>query len=45
MTPAAGARVLVEATAGAQVRTIKGAGHMAMVEMPDETLAALAEVC
>ncbi len=45
MTPAAGARALIEAVADARVRELAGAGHMAMIEAPDATLAALAEVC
>ncbi|MBI1245963.1 MAG: alpha/beta fold hydrolase [Alphaproteobacteria bacterium] len=45
MTPAAGGRALADAIPGALVRTVPGAGHMAMIERPDETLAALAEVC
>lgn len=45
MTPAAGAKSLIEAVAVARVRELVGAGHMAMIEAPDATLAALAEVC
>ncbi|MBL8833480.1 MAG: alpha/beta hydrolase [Rhodospirillales bacterium] len=45
MTPAAGARALIAATKDARERTLAGTGHMAMVEAPDATLDALAEVC
>jgi pimeloyl-ACP methyl ester carboxylesterase len=45
MTPATGGRALAAATPGARVRMLEGTGHMAMVESPDETRAALAEVC
>ncbi len=45
MTPASGAKSLIEAVADARVRELAGAGHMAMIEAPDATLAALAEVC
>jgi len=42
MTPPAKARDLARAIEGARVVTIVGAGHMMMIERPDETLAALA---
>jgi pimeloyl-ACP methyl ester carboxylesterase len=45
MTPPAGAAVLVKATPGAREHRLVGIGHMAMVEAPDATCAALAEVC
>ena len=45
MTPAAGARTLIEAVAGARECLLASAGHMAMVEASDAVLAALAEVC
>lgn len=41
MTPAARARPLQTAIAGLRVVILPGAGHMMMVERPDETLAAL----
>lgn len=44
MTPASRARPLQQAIAGLRVITLPGAGHMMMVERPDETLAALAEI-
>jgi pimeloyl-ACP methyl ester carboxylesterase len=45
MTPAAGGRALADAIPGARLHTVAEAGHMAMIESPDETLAALAGVC
>lgn len=41
MTPAKAGRKLAAAIDGAQAETIAGAGHMMMLEKPDETLAAL----
>jgi pimeloyl-ACP methyl ester carboxylesterase len=41
MTPLKSGRALAEAITGAQVTVLKGVGHMAMVEAPRETLAAL----
>lgn len=43
MTPPRAARPLVDAVNGAQSTVISGAGHMMMVEKPDETLDALIE--
>lgn len=45
MTPASGGRALADAIPGGRHVTIGNAGHMAMIEAPDETLAALAEAC
>ena len=44
MTPAARARPLAAAIAGARTTVLPGCGHMIMVERPDETLAALADI-
>jgi pimeloyl-ACP methyl ester carboxylesterase len=44
MAPLKGARALAGAIAGARLVTLKGAGHMMMVERPDETLDALREL-
>ena len=44
MTPASRAKPLAAKIAGARVTTIAGAGHMMMIERPDETLTALAQV-
>jgi pimeloyl-ACP methyl ester carboxylesterase len=45
MTPPAGARALVEALSDVRQTVLPGIGHMAMVEAPDATLAALAQAC
>ena len=44
MTPAARARPLAAAIAGSRTTVLPGCGHMIMVERPDETLAALADI-
>lgn len=44
MTPAARARPLAAAIAGARTVVLPGCGHMIMVERPDETLARIAEI-
>jgi pimeloyl-ACP methyl ester carboxylesterase len=44
MTPANGAKGIADRVAGARGVVIAGAGHMMMIERPDETLDALAEV-
>jgi pimeloyl-ACP methyl ester carboxylesterase len=41
MTPAKAGRALAAATPNARTIVLKGAGHMMMVEQPDELLAAL----
>ena len=41
MTPPKGGRALAGLIANAKITEIKGAGHMMMIEKPDETLAAL----
>ena len=41
MTPLKSGRALAEKIAGAQTRVVPGAGHMLMIEKPDETLDAL----
>lgn len=44
MTPAKGARRLIEAMPGARAVTLQNCGHMMMIEQPDRTLDALREV-
>ncbi|MGE0724781.1 MAG: alpha/beta fold hydrolase [Alphaproteobacteria bacterium] len=44
MTPASRAKPLAAAIAGARTTVIAGAGHMMMVERPDETLGALQQI-
>ncbi|MCC7272798.1 MAG: alpha/beta hydrolase [Alphaproteobacteria bacterium] len=44
MTPAGRAKPLAAAIAGARTTVLPGCGHMMMIERPDETLAALAEI-
>jgi len=44
MTPAKAGRKLAGAISGAQVTEIAGAGHMMMLEKPDETLDALKQI-
>jgi pimeloyl-ACP methyl ester carboxylesterase len=41
MTPAKAGAALAEALPGAELTILPGAGHMMMVEQPDETLDAL----
>jgi pimeloyl-ACP methyl ester carboxylesterase len=41
MTPLAGGRALAERIANARTIVLPGAGHMAMIERPDEVLQAL----
>jgi pimeloyl-ACP methyl ester carboxylesterase len=43
MTPAKGGKALAAATPNSRIVVLRGAGHMMMVEQPDELLAALRE--
>lgn len=44
MTPPKGAEALAAAIKGAETVTLRGVGHMMMVEAPDETIAALRRI-